>query len=1487
MYSRIRAGRIVLRAALLALLLGLGAQAALAVTVTRTPTSTANCTSSSAGGTRIWSNPSRAIADDNSNATASVDGTTTRYLQCLNYGFNLPSGAIINGITVRVSRRSNRTSNGGSRDAMMRLVRDGVIGSTDRATSTLYTTTEVAEAHGGAADLWGQTWTAADVNASNFGAAFAATKPQSAGSSHTISVDVISISIDYTDTTPPTVTSLVRASINPVSGSAAAWTVTFSESVTGVDTADFALAASGVTGATISSVSGSGTTWTVNASTGLGSGTLGLNLVDNDSIGDAAGNRLGGTGADNGNQTGEVYTVDKANPNVLTIARSGASPTNAASLSWIVTLSESVTGIDSTDFALVATGAASAAITSVTGSGTSYTVTATSVSGTGTIGLNLVDNDSIVDGSSNPLGGAGAGNGNATGQVYSVDRVAPTVVSITRGLANPSDANEVTWTVTFSESVSGVDSSDFALATSGLSGASITAVSGSGPTWTVAVDPGYGAGTVGLNLVDNDSIVDITVNPLGGMGNGNGNFTGPVYTVTTPALATWLMEEASWNGSVDQVSDAQGAANAGTSKNGATTAVLVPALSGSPGSCRYGLFHSAASPAITRGYIDLSGDFPYLTNSFTLVGWVRSSSVSTANQWIFTHNTGGTGYSLSLGNAGAGRLRFASGGASTVNLDSPSAAASLLANDTWYFVAAVADFAGDPSIVRRLFVFNSSGALLSGYPVSLSTTGWGDTEAGAASIGGDGSNSLRGMLDELQVFDKALNPAALSALAQQRRACTTAVPDHYEVALATSSLSCLATPVTVTACADATNPCSNPFTNAAGSTVTLATIGATLTATTLTLDGTGTATTSLSYPSATNGTAASVTLSAVSMAATAADRCCPNGTSCVASSSCSTNFNTAGFIVSASNGGAVATVPTQTAGTASAGYVLRAVRSSTTTQACEAAITGVGSVNWSATCNNPTTCSAGNRMTVTGNAAVAVAGNANGSSGSSTAVAMTFDANGNAPFSFNYADVGQITLNASRAAGGSLLTALSGSSNAFVVRPGGFAVSGIRQTAAPQLVNPAAASAAGSRFIKAGEAFSATVTAQTSGGATTPNYGRETAPEGVLLTRALVLPAAGAAGTLSNGSIAGGSFSSGVATVTNLAFSEVGIITLNPAVADSDYLGAGNVTGTASGNIGRFIPAQFALSSGSVTHRSALSCAPASAFSYLGENFRLGFTLTAQNTAGATTTNYSGAFARLDPTSATWNLAGRDASTVFTVASARLSLGSATGSFSNGVASGITLTANAARAASPDGPFSAIFGVAPVDSDGVAMAAFDTASAAGAGNDRTGVATVPLRFGRLRLGSAVGAADRMLALPVAAQHWTGSAFDTNTLDSCTAVATTAMNFGNLRGTLTTADTAASGAITLASGAGALRLAAPDGGRSGTYDVSLSLGSSATDASCLQSWMPGAGDVATVGANLAYLRGNFCASTYSNDPAARATFGRQRGVDNLIYRRENF
>ncbi len=318
------------------------------------------------------------------------------------------------------------------------------------------------------------------------------------------------------------------------------FTVTFSEAVSGVDSSDFALSASGVSSASITNVSGSGNSYTVTVSTGSGDGTLGLNLVDDDSITDAAGNALGGAGTGNGNFTGQIYTIDKTAPTVSSINRADANPTNATSVHFAVTFSESVSGVDSSDFALAASGVSGASISSVNGSGSSYTVTVSTGSGDGTLGLNLVDDDSITDAAGNALGGAGTGNGNFTGQIYTIDKTAPTVSSINRADANPTNATSVHFTVTFSESVSGVDSSDFALAASGVSGASITNVSGSGSSYTVTVSTGSGSGTLGLNLIDDDSITDGVGNKLGGAGTGNGNFTGQIYTIdkTAPTVSS-------------------------------------------------------------------------------------------------------------------------------------------------------------------------------------------------------------------------------------------------------------------------------------------------------------------------------------------------------------------------------------------------------------------------------------------------------------------------------------------------------------------------------------------------------------------------------------------------------------------------------------------------------------------------------------------------------------------------------------------------------------------------------------------------------------------------------------------------------------------------------------------------------------------------------------------------------------------------------------
>ncbi|MCC6490971.1 MAG: hypothetical protein IT364_26020, partial [Candidatus Hydrogenedentes bacterium] len=114
---------------------------------------------------------------------------------------------------------------------------------------------------------------------------------------------------------------------------------------------------------------------------------------------------------------------------------------------------------------------------------------------------------------------------------------APEVFAVTALGPSPTNAASVQYSVTFSEPVNGVNASDFALTTVGITGASVTAVSGSADSYTVTVATGSGDGTIRLDVIDNDSITatdDGT--PLGGTGAGNGNFTsGEVYTVDKTA----------------------------------------------------------------------------------------------------------------------------------------------------------------------------------------------------------------------------------------------------------------------------------------------------------------------------------------------------------------------------------------------------------------------------------------------------------------------------------------------------------------------------------------------------------------------------------------------------------------------------------------------------------------------------------------------------------------------------------------------------------------------------------------------------------------------------------------------------------------------------------------------------------------------------------------------------------------------------------------
>lgn len=121
-------------------------------------------------------------------------------------------------------------------------------------------------------------------------------------------------------------------------------------------------------------------------------------------------------------------------------------------------------------------------------------------------------------------GNGGTFDKNITITVIDVDEVHPTVVSITHP-AVPQNASNFNYTVTFSESVTGVDASDFYLTVNGLVGTHINSVSGADAIYTISVNTGNGDGVIRLDVHDNDTITDLAGNPLGGTGTGNGDFT--------------------------------------------------------------------------------------------------------------------------------------------------------------------------------------------------------------------------------------------------------------------------------------------------------------------------------------------------------------------------------------------------------------------------------------------------------------------------------------------------------------------------------------------------------------------------------------------------------------------------------------------------------------------------------------------------------------------------------------------------------------------------------------------------------------------------------------------------------------------------------------------------------------------------------------------------------------------------------------------------
>ena len=147
-----------------------------------------------------WLNPGNIVSSNNLYAACTVDPGTnvSEYLEATNFGFTIPIGSTINGITVEIEKVSPTLT-----DEIVTLVLGGVNIGSNYALATNWPAPEAYVTYGSCTDLWGTSLTPTDINNSTFGIRLAYTKTICpACFSYTPEVDHIRITVCYTVSLP-------------------------------------------------------------------------------------------------------------------------------------------------------------------------------------------------------------------------------------------------------------------------------------------------------------------------------------------------------------------------------------------------------------------------------------------------------------------------------------------------------------------------------------------------------------------------------------------------------------------------------------------------------------------------------------------------------------------------------------------------------------------------------------------------------------------------------------------------------------------------------------------------------------------------------------------------------------------------------------------------------------------------------------------------------------------------------------------------------------------------------------------------------------------------------------------------------------------------------------------------------------------------------------------------------------------------------------
>ncbi|MCK4866003.1 MAG: hypothetical protein KAT06_11345 [Gammaproteobacteria bacterium] len=557
---------------------------------------------------------------------------------------------------------------------------------------------------------------------------------------------------------------------------------------------------------------------------------------------------------------------------------------------------------------------------------------------------------------------------------------------------------------------------------------------------------------------------------------------------------------------------------------------------------------------------------------------------------------------------------------------------------------------------------------------------------------------------------------------------------------------------------------------------------------------------------------------------------------------------------------------------------LQAIKTSDQTGACESAFQNPTAVEIAIECIDPINCT-GNNLYISSDAGTTF--NQIDSTPELTYTSITgFDfgtaTDTTASFIIRYDDAGKIKLHARK-----ILTPsneqMLGSSNEFVVRPFGFVIDFSGQRTADYADNGTlddstgtnlsyAINASGTLFRKAGEDFTATLTAvqwqaiddtdnngvaDTAANLTdntpTQNFGNETTaaiPANISATPATTLVPN--AGVLTN-STNSATFTNGIGTKT-LAWSEAGIVNITTLL--TNYLASGEDINGNVQNVGRFVPDYF-------NTTVIEGCIVNNNYTYSAQPFSV--SAIAKNTTGGTTLNYNNTYAFTTTVSNAGIITNFTNNTI------------PAGNFNNGIGTRTDVTYT----------FTAKKTIPEI----ITLRARDTDTLTASG---TIEGTTEIRSGRARLENIFGSELTSLTMPLNIEYYSDNTliadtsddgFMLNTDDSCTTYDATLGALTNYTGNLSAGETTVTGAGTVAAGEANIAFSAPGTDNEGS--VNLLLNNTSSPGWLTYSWNvdcdnADADDDITTG-----IDAGMCG------PFGTASFGLYRGDDRIIYWREIF